>query len=186
MQPEQLSEKDLVHHPLHRGPAALAAVLLLSGCASTQTRVLPAYALANGRVHQDVVTVAADGSGGAPVITSLTTYDVSSRRQSVVIARESASAPGVGLAMASGLGGAVISSAAVLGAALILDEDGDGIGDTVVNTEVVDENEEGSGDTVVNASYATSGNTTTRGDAGDIDAISAAVDDCGSDCSASN
>ena len=98
--------------PLSAGPtgaATLAAVLLLSGCADTQTRVLPAYALANGRVHQDVVTVAADGSGGAPVITSLTTYDVSSRRQSVVIARESASAPGVGLAMASGLGGAVIS-----------------------------------------------------------------------------
>ena len=55
-----------------------------------------------------------------------------------------------------------------------------------MNTKVVDENEEGSGDTVVNASYATSGNTTTRGDAGDIDAISAAVGNCGSGCSASN
>lgn len=139
-------------HPRRRA-AALAAVVLLFGCAISQTRVLPPYALANGRVLQDVITVAADGSGRAPVITALTTYDVSKPRRAVVIARESAFAPGVGLEMASGLGSAAVTSAAILGAAAIVD-DGDG-----------------NGDTVVNASYATSGNTTSNGDAGDIDAI---------------
>jgi len=70
--------------------------------------------------------------------------------------------------MASGLGGAALTSAAILGSAAIL-EDGEG------------------GDTVVNASYATAGNTAHGGgDAGDIDALTAAIGDCGSACSASN
>lgn len=144
------------------------ALVLVTGCAETKTTALPAYQLANGRVLQDVVTVAADGAGGAPVLTALTTYDVSDPGQTVVIARESASAPGVGTAMASGLGGAALTSAAILGSAVILDE-GSG------------------GDTVVNASYATAGNTAMGGgDAGDIDALTAAVGECGSNCSASN
>ncbi|PHP28655.1 hypothetical protein [Limimaricola cinnabarinus] len=144
------------------------ALVLMTGCAEMRTTALPAYQLANGRVLQDVVTVAADGSGGAPVLTALTTYDVSDPGQTVVIARESASSPGVGTAMASGLGGAALTSAAILGSAVILDE-GNG------------------GDTVVNASYATAGNTATGGgDAGDVDALTAAVGECGSDCRANN
>jgi hypothetical protein len=145
-----------------------AGLLALSACAETATTALPAYTLANGRTVQDVVTVATDGSGGAPVLTTLTTYDVSDPGETIVVARESASAPGLGLALASGFGGAAVKAAAILGAAAILDEDGEG-------------------DTVVNSSYATSGNTATDGgDAGDIDAVTAAVGDCGSDCSASN
>lgn len=144
-------------------------LVALAACAETRTTALPAYQLANGRVLQDVVTVAADQSGGAPVLTALTTYDVSDPGRTIVIARESASAPGAGLGMASGFGSAAITSAAILGSAAILDETG------------------GDRETVVNASYATSGNTATGGgDAGDVDAITAAVDDCGSDCSASN
>lgn len=144
------------------------ALLLATACAETATTALPAYQLANGRLLQDVVTVAADPSGGAPVLTALTTYDVSDPGQTVVIARESASSPGVGSAMASGLGGAALTSAAILGSAVILDDGS-------------------SGDTVVNASYATAGNTATGGgDAGDIDALTTAVGVCGSDCSASN
>lgn len=145
-----------------------AALVLVTACAETATTPLPAYRLANGRILQDVVTVAADPSGGAPVLTALTTYDVSDPGATVVIARESASAPGVGSAMASGLGGAALTSAAILGSAVILDG-GNG------------------GDTVVNASYATAGNTATGGgDAGDIDALTTAVGDCGSGCRASN
>ncbi|MCZ4260607.1 hypothetical protein O4G76_07100 [Limimaricola sp. G21655-S1] len=148
--------------------ATAVAFVLVTGCAETITTTLPAYQLANGRVLQDVVTVAADRSGGAPVLTAMTTYDVSDLGRTVVIARETASSPGIGTAMASGLGGAALTSAAILGSAAIL-EDGDG------------------GDTVVNASYATAGNTARGGgDAGDIDALTAAIGDCGSDCSASN
>lgn len=146
----------------------LAGVMVLTACAETGTTTLPTYRLANGRVLQDVATVATDEAGGAPVLTVITTYDVSDPGKTVVIARESASAPGVGLALASGLGGAAVTSAAILGAAVILDD------------------HNGGGD-VVNASYATSGNTATGGgDAGDIDAITASVEQCGSDCSASN
>ncbi|WP_147115148.1 hypothetical protein [Tateyamaria sp. syn59] len=145
-----------------------ASLVMVTACAETGTTALPAYQLANGRVLQDVVTVAGNQSGGAPVLTALTTYDVSEPGRTVVIARESASTPGVGTAMASGLGAAALTSAAILGSAVIL-------------------NGENSGDTVVNASYATAGNTASDGgDAGDIDALTAAVGDCGSGCSASN
>lgn len=146
----------------------LAVPLALAGCAETQTTVLPAYQLANGQVLQDVVSVAAHKSGGAPVVTALTTYDVTIPGRTAVLARESASAPGVGLEMASGLGSAALTSAAILGSAAILDD-------------------QANGDTVVNASYATSGNTATGGgDAGDIDALTGAVGECGYNCSASN
>ncbi|WP_144431736.1 hypothetical protein [Jannaschia seosinensis] len=103
------------------------------------------------------------------MLTALTTYDISQPGKTIVIARESASSPGVGSVMASGLGSAAVTSAAILGSAAILDGHNDG-------------------DTVVNASYATSGNTAMGdGDPGDIDALTAAVGDCGrGDCSASN
>lgn len=139
--------------------APVAAAVLLGACASTETRVLPPYELANGRMLQDVVTVAADPAGGAPVITSLTTYDVNATDRTVVVARESSSAPGAGLMLAAGLGSAAATSAAILGAAAILDDDDDGR----------------DGD-IVNASYSTSGNTATNGDAGDIDAVSGVLD----------
>ena len=147
-------------------PAA-GLLTLSASCAETTTTALPAYQLANGRIVQDVVTVAADGSGGAPVITALTTYDVSEPGTTLVIARESASAPGVGLLLAS-TGAAAVTSAAVLGTALLLDEEDESA-------------------TVVNASYATSGNSATGGgDAGDIDSVTAAFGECGTDCSVSN
>ncbi|WP_143042386.1 hypothetical protein [Citreimonas salinaria] len=143
------------------------ALPLLGACAESATTVLAPYQLANGRVLQDVVSVASDASGGAPVLTSLTTYDVSHAAGTVVIARESASAPGVGLAMADGLGSAAMTSAAILSASAIAAG-------------------ECNGDTVVDARHGTDGNSATDGDAGDIDTITAVVGNCGSAGSASN
>jgi len=40
--------------------ATAVVFVLVTGCAETVTTPLPAYQLANGRVLQDVVTVAAD------------------------------------------------------------------------------------------------------------------------------
>lgn len=74
--------------------------------------------------------MAADGSGGAPVITALTTFDVSERRRTVVVVRDSASGAGVGAEMASALRGAAVTAAAILGSTAILD---DREGDTTVN-----------------------------------------------------
>lgn len=133
---------------------ALVAPALLAACAESGSRVLPPYQLANGQVLQDVVSVASDASGGAPVITALTTYDVNARGRTRVIARAQASAPGTGQIIAATAGRAVTTTAATVATAAILDEFDD----------------DGGGGTVVNATYSTSGNTTTNGDAGDIDA----------------
>jgi hypothetical protein len=135
---------------------AALALVTLSACAAPGTQVLPPYQLANGQTMQDVVTVAADPSGGAPVITALTTYDVGRRGTTRVIARESASAPGPGQLIAAGAGQAVIAGATVLAVDAITDGDG---------TEVT-----GGSGTTVNATFNTSGNSATDGgDAGDID-----------------
>ena len=140
-----------------RAVVVLTYGLAAAGCAETATRVLPPYQLANGRVLQDVVTVAADPSGGAPVVTSLTTFDVSRGGATRVVSQASASAPGTGLMVAKGLGSGASTLTAVLVADAIDDE-----GDTV------------------NASYATSGNSATDGgNAGDIDAVTGSVDGSG-------
>lgn len=127
-------------------PAAFA----LGACAESGTKVMPPYQLANGQVLQDVVTVAADPTGGAPVVTAASTYDVSHPGRTRMIARDSASAPGTGQILAGSMGRAVATTATA-----------------VVLADALD----GPGDTNVNASYATSGNTAEGGgDAGDIDA----------------
>ncbi|EKE43274.1 hypothetical protein OCGS_2611 [Oceaniovalibus guishaninsula JLT2003] len=155
---------------LGRGGAAglASAAMLLGACAETGTTVLPPYQLANGRMLQDVVSVASDPSGGAPVITSLTTFDVGASEGVRVIARDTASSPGVGQSLAKGLGSAAISTAAI-----------------VVAAEVANNNDDRG--TTVNASYATSGNTATGGgDAGDIDALTVGCTGRNPNCTPSN
>jgi hypothetical protein len=133
---------------------ALVAPLALAACAQSNTQVLPPYQLANGQVLQDVVSVAADPSGGAPVITALTTYDVDAGGRTQVVTHAQSSAPGTGQALASGAGRVAAGvTAAVVTAAVIEEIDDDG-----------------GGGTVGNSTFNTSGNTATRGDAGDIDA----------------
>ena len=132
---------------------AVGSLVATVGCAQSQTTVLPSYQLDNGRRLQDVVSVAADPSGGAPSVTALTTYDISGHTTHVV-ARNAGSSPGVGVAVASGLGAAAGGALAGVATAAILHE--------------LDDN-----GTTVNASYATAGNTATNGDAGDIDAVTA-------------
>lgn len=127
---------------------ALVAAFGLSACAASNTQVLPAYQLANGQVLQDVVTIAADPSGGAPVITSVATYDLNSRAGARAVASASASGPGVGQTLA-GAGGRIVGGVATIAAAEALS---DGGGNTV------------------NSVIQTAGNTATNGDAGDIDA----------------
>lgn len=146
---------------MRRSVPVIAMAFLLGACAQSATTVLPTYTLANGQVLQDVVTTAADPSGGAPVMTALTTYDVTVQGQTAMIGRESASSLGPGLILAGAFG-----SAAVIAAVDALDDNG--------------------GSLVQNSTYATIGNTATGGgDAGDIDAVTAAWD-CREDCSVSN
>ena len=60
-----------------RRQLALAAVIvaaIVTGCARSSTQVLEPYTLADGRAYQDVVTVAADERGAAPVVTHVKTF----------------------------------------------------------------------------------------------------------------
>lgn len=128
-----------------------AALLALSGCTKSSSTPGSPYELANGRVMQDVVTVAADPSGGAPVVTSVTTYDVSERGRTTVIGSASGSGPGLAQAVV----GAAVSSVGLVGAAAIA------------------ANANGCRSTV-NASYVTNNNSAAGGgDVGDVDAVTA-------------
>jgi hypothetical protein len=148
--------------------AAPVVLLALAGCADSGTQVLPPYELANGRVLQDVVTVAADRSAGAPVITALTTYDVHAGGEARVVSHASASAPGTGQLIAAGLG-----------------QVGTGVTAAVIADAILDDDDDDGGGTMVSSVYNTSGNTADGGDAGDIDAVTVV---CPGDprCSVSN
>ena len=132
-------------------PLSLAGLMALTACAQSGSTIGDPYQLANGRVMQDVVTVAADPSGGAPVVTAVTTYDVSETGRTTVIGRNSGSGPG----LAQSITGAAVTAAGIVGAAAVAAE-ASGCRSTV------------------NASYNPRGNVATGGgDAGDIDAVTA-------------
>lgn len=103
----------------------LFASLAVAGCATTsKTEVLPSYTLDNGQRLQDVVTVASEEEGAAPVITVVKTFDVS-HSDTVLVSHDSASQPGMGVVVAGALAGSVPTAAAIVGAAAIEDDDGD-------------------------------------------------------------
>ena len=129
--------------------------------------MLPAYTLENGAVLQDVVSIGGDGSGGAPSLTVVTTYDLSRPGTATVVAREHAAGAAIGPQVAKGLSLGLPIAAGAVGAAALADGD-----DT----------------RITNASYATAGNSATGGDAGDIDAVTQVIGSCdGADgCDVSN
>ena len=91
----------------------------MAGCATPGTQVMPAYELHNGAVFQDVVMVATDRRGTAPVITTLTTYDVSEDRNAVVVSREFAQGAGGMTSLMQGFGLAMpVAAGAAIAAAL--------------------------------------------------------------------
>ena len=145
----------------------LALLGLLGACATPGTRVLPAYTLDNGAVLQDVVTIGGDPGGGAPSLTVVTTYDLSVPGTANVVSREHAAGAAIGPQVAKGLSLGLPIAGGAIGAAALADGD-----DT----------------RVTNASYATSGNTATGGDAGDIDAVTQVIGRCrgAEGCDASN
>ena len=129
--------------------------------------MLPAYTLENGAVLQDVVSIGGDGSGGAPSLTVVTTYDLSRPGTATVVAREHAAGAAIGPQVAKGLSLGLPIAAGAVGAAALADGD-----DT----------------RITNASYATAGNSATGGDAGDSDAVTQVIGSCdGADgCDVSN
>ena len=56
--------------------ASCIAAFVCGGCAKPSTMVLEPYALADGTMFQDVVTIAADERGTAPVVTHTKTFEL--------------------------------------------------------------------------------------------------------------
>lgn len=138
-------------------PLVAACATMSAGCATTGTRVLAPYQLANGAQLQDVVTIAGDPGGGAASITAVSTYDVSRPGQAVLVARDHAAERAIGALVAGGFAAGIPIAAGVVGAAAIRGADRKLIQST---------------------SYSTSGNISYGGDAGDIDAANQAIGDC--------
>lgn|GEM_PF-5077536 len=91
----------------------------LAACATSGTQVLPTYTLADGTQLQDVVTIAADKTGSAPVVTHTKTFKLG-RNGPEIVAQASGSAPGmtsvvIGAAVGGAVGGA---TAGIVGHAL--------------------------------------------------------------------
>ena len=87
---------------------ALACLVVLGGCATSGTQVLQPYQLANGITYQDVVTVGADKTGSAPVVTQVKTFRLYNDNAELV-AQGDGSAPGMTSVVVSAVGGGVAS-----------------------------------------------------------------------------
>lgn len=105
-----------------RSLSVLLTMPLLAACTTSQTDVLAPYTLANGQYMQDVVTVATDKSGGAPIVTVVNTYDVSARK-AALISHDAASSPGLATVIAGGLAGSIPNALATVGAAALQEND---------------------------------------------------------------
>ncbi len=141
-----------------------ACALLGAACTTPHTTVLPAYTLENGAVLQDVVTVGGDPDGGAPSLTTVTTYDLSEPGAVAVVSREHAAGAAIGPQVAKGLSLGVPIAVGAIAA-----------GDDETR--------------ITNTSYQTSGNVAyDGGDAGDIDAVTQVIGSCagGASCDTSN
>ena len=87
---------------------ALASLIVLGGCATSGTQVLQPYQLANGVTLQDVVTVGADKTGSAPVVTQVKTFRLY-KGNAELVAQGDGSAPGMTSVVVSAVGGGVAS-----------------------------------------------------------------------------
>ncbi|WP_161991414.1 MULTISPECIES: collagen-like protein [Rhizobium/Agrobacterium group] len=91
--------------------ATLAVAANLSSCATSETKVLEPYKLANGAQYQDVVTIAANGKGTAPTVTQVKTFALEKSGRSVLVTDAAGYDPSavstVGAAVAGGLASSV-------------------------------------------------------------------------------
>lgn len=88
----------------------LSATLVLAGCARSGTLVLQPYRLADGTQYQDVVTVGADPTGAAPVVTQVKTFRLA-EGGSQLVAQGVGSSPGMGTVLIGSVAGGVASGA---------------------------------------------------------------------------
>jgi hypothetical protein len=73
-----------------------ASVFVLTGCAVSGTQVLAPYRLADGTRFQDVVTIGADKTGTAPVVTHVKTFRIGERGGASLVADGTGSGAGLG------------------------------------------------------------------------------------------
>lgn len=72
---------------------ALVTAFVVAGCARPETTVLKPYQLADGTRLQDVVTIGADTSGTAPVLTHVKTFRLGGKRGAEIVADGVGSGP---------------------------------------------------------------------------------------------
>jgi len=87
-----------------------ACALAVVGCATSGTQVLPEYQLADGTRMQDVVTIASDESGTAPVVTHTKTFKFG-RQGPEMVAQASGSTPGMTSVVVGSVVGGVVGGA---------------------------------------------------------------------------
>lgn len=73
----------------------LAHAIALSGCATSGTQVLAPYQLADGTKLQDVVTIGADKTGTAPVVTHVQTFRLGGKNGGVLVSDGTGSGAGL-------------------------------------------------------------------------------------------
>ncbi|TPN57458.1 MULTISPECIES: hypothetical protein [unclassified Mesorhizobium] len=73
----------------------LALLAIVAGCAVSGTQVLSPYQLADGTKLQDVVTIGADKSGAAPVVTHVKTFRIGGKGGATLVADGTGSGPGM-------------------------------------------------------------------------------------------
>jgi hypothetical protein len=112
----------------------LLSMPLLAACTTSQTDVLAPYTLANGQFMQDVVTVATDEKGAAPIVTVVNTYDVS-RPRAELVSHDAASSPGLATVIAGGLAGSIPNAVATVAAAALREPDRININDCVTTQQ---------------------------------------------------
>ena len=94
-----------------------AVAVYCAGCAKPSTLVLEPYALADGKMYQDVVTIAADETGTAPVVTHSKTFELRTGYKggrgtsSEPVATASGSSPGLVSTLSSAAVSSVIPAA---------------------------------------------------------------------------
>lgn len=74
----------------------VAGIVMLTGCAVSGTQVLAPYRLADGTRLQDVVTIGADKTGTAPVVTHVKTFRIGERGGAALVAEGAGSGAGLG------------------------------------------------------------------------------------------
>jgi hypothetical protein len=72
------------------------AASVVVACAKAETNVLKPYQLAEGTRFQDVVTIGADTSGTAPVVTHVKTFRLDGKKGAEVVADGVGSGPSLG------------------------------------------------------------------------------------------